>query len=82
MAAVTHGAVLYGYALFFMMELGALKLENPEATPICNTGVCQFDFSRDANGKLVGKMVFLNRLDHINGANFSVKKVAAGKMYD
>ncbi|KAF0295657.1 Fructose-2,6-bisphosphatase TIGAR [Amphibalanus amphitrite] len=81
-AAVTHGAVLYGYALFFMMELGALKLENPEATPICNTGVCQFDFWRDANGKLVGKMIYLNRLDHINGASFSVKKVAAGQMYD
>lgn len=80
-AAVTHGAVLYGYALF-MMKMGALKLENPEATPICNTGVCQFDFWRDANGKVVGKMVFLNRLDHINGASFSVKRVAAGKMYD
>ena len=81
-AAVTHGAVLYGYALFFMLELGALKLENPEATPICNTGVCQFDFWRDANGKVVGKMICLNRLDHINGASFSVKKVAAGQMYD
>ncbi|XP_037085291.1 2,3-bisphosphoglycerate-dependent phosphoglycerate mutase-like [Pollicipes pollicipes] len=80
-AAVTHGAVLFGYALFFMLELGILTLEDPTSTPICNTGVCRLDFWRDDAGKITGKTVYLNRLDHINGANFSVKRVAAGKMY-
>jgi len=79
-AAVTHGAVLYGFALFFIKELGALTLEDPSSAPICNTGVCRLDFWRDAEGQVRGKTVYLNRLDHINGANINVKGVAAGKL--
>lgn len=80
-AVVTHGAVLFGFALFFMMELGALKLEDPASTPICNTGVNRLDFWRDAEGKIRGRTLYLNKLDHINGASLNVKRVAAGKMY-